>query len=322
MQFNWIDLCIAIVFVYQAYDGWRRGSFSLLSNILSFLASLWLAIRFHTVVGQFIVQRFSIFSSWSDVLGYIVIVFCTQFFLEELFLFFMNRLPNTILNSRLNRWFGSVLSVINTALIVTYVLLLIMALPLRGMLKNDVRSSQIGKMLLALTDTYGKNLKSSVDDIAKKAVKFMTIEPKSKESMPIDIPDEGVNFTIDEGIEKEMVIRVNIERSKRNVPPLIWDNSITLVAREKSKDMFVRKYFSHYDPDGKNVGDRMDGNHVSYTLVGENLAYAPDIESAHEGLMNSEGHRKNILEPRYHRIGIGIIDGGIYGKMFTQIFAD
>jgi uncharacterized protein YkwD len=61
---------------------------------------------------------------------------------------------------------------------------------------------------------------------------------------------------------------------------------------------------------------------VQYMLAGENLAYAPTVEIAHKGLMNSPGHRENILRPEFGRIGIGVIDGGIYGKMFTQNFGD
>jgi len=41
-----------------------------------------------------------------------------------------------------------------------------------------------------------------------------------------------------------------------------------------------------------------------------------------QGLMNSPGHRANILNPNFHKIGIGVIDGGIYGKMYTQEFTN
>ena len=51
-------------------------------------------------------------------------------------------------------------------------------------------------------------------------------------------------------------------------------------------------------------------------------ALAPTVVIAHEGLMNSPGHRANILNPRFRRVGIGVADGGMHGKMFTQNFAD
>jgi uncharacterized protein YkwD len=64
-----------------------------------------------------------------------------------------------------------------------------------------------------------------------------------------------------------------------------------------------------------------DGN-VSFWLAGENIALAPSYELAEIGFMNSPKHRDNILDPKYGRIGIGIIDLGIYGKMVTQNFAN
>jgi uncharacterized protein YkwD len=59
---------------------------------------------------------------------------------------------------------------------------------------------------------------------------------------------------------------------------------------------------------------------ISYKYAGENIAGAPTVEKAHSSLMNSPGHRRNILNPNYTHVGIGIIDGGPYGKMFTQLF--
>jgi len=72
----------------------------------------------------------------------------------------------------------------------------------------------------------------------------------------------------------------------------------------------------------KNQIDRLEKAGVSYSIAGENLALAPTVQTAHTGLMNSEGHRANILEPQFKRVGIGVIDNGIYGKMFVQIFTD
>jgi uncharacterized protein YkwD len=57
-------------------------------------------------------------------------------------------------------------------------------------------------------------------------------------------------------------------------------------------------------------------------VIGENLAYAPNLELAHTGLMNSEGHRANILSPDFNKVGIGIEDGGVYGLMVTQVFSN
>jgi uncharacterized protein YkwD len=94
------------------------------------------------------------------------------------------------------------------------------------------------------------------------------------------------------------------------------------LARDYAKDMLKKGYFSHYDIEGKSPFDRMDDYGIERRYAGENLAFAPSTELAMQGLMNSPGHRENILNPNFSKIGIGVMDGGVYGKMFTQEFTD
>ena len=84
--------------------------------------------------------------------------------------------------------------------------------------------------------------------------------------------------------------------------------------------MWERSYFSHYTPEGKDPFERMKDGHVDYRTAGENLALAPTLQIAHTGLMNSPGHRANILNPNFGRVGIGILDGGRRGIMVSQEF--
>lgn len=322
MQINWVDILIFVVIGYQSYIGWSRGSLSLLANLGSFLGSLWMAIRFHGAVGDFLGEKFGVSAPWVDGIGYLVVAIVTQFIFEALLLYVVNLLPKKYLASKINHWLGSMLSVANSVILLSFFILLILALPLRGSLKQDVKKSHIAQFLALLSERYGGDMRDSVKDLANKATKFFTVEPNSSQSVSLDIPAQGMVYTIDSESENQMITLVNRERLSLSISPLVLDVSITNVAREKSLDMFKRRYFSHYDPDGKNAVDRMDKANVIYKIVGENLAFAPDILSAHSGLMDSEGHRKNILDERFGRIGIGVMDGGVYGKMFTQIFAD
>jgi uncharacterized protein YkwD len=84
--------------------------------------------------------------------------------------------------------------------------------------------------------------------------------------------------------------------------------------------MFARSYFSHVSPEGEDLSNRMREARVGYLAAGENLALAPTLFSAHSGLMQSPGHRANILRPQFGRLGIGILDGGRHGLMVTQAF--
>ncbi|WP_408009616.1 CAP domain-containing protein [Pseudalkalibacillus sp. A8] len=120
--------------------------------------------------------------------------------------------------------------------------------------------------------------------------------------------------------EQQMVDLVNQERQKAGLAPLEVDPALTKMARAKSKDMIDNNYFSHNSPTYGSPFDMMKQFGIEYNTAGENIAGNSSVEGAHTSLMNSDGHRKNILGSQYTKIGIGIVDGGPYGKMFSQEF--
>lgn len=319
---NWVDIIIVALLLYEVYNGWKRGFVILLVNLFSFLASLWLAVRYQGMVGNFITEKFGVAASWSNVVGYMGIAFVAQIVIESLLIRAVNKLPQKFQVSRVSRWLGGLVSAGSAFIVAAFFLLLMLQLPLRGSIKQDIKHSFIGSRLVIFSERYGGMMQSSLDQISREAVKFVTVAPDSNERIPLELPQRTISLAEDEAVEIRMVELVNQERISRGIPELRVDAEMVTAARGKSRDMFARRYFSHYDPDGKNAADRMNMAGVAYTFVGENLAYAPDLSSAHQGLMNSEGHRINILETRFHRIGIGVIDGGNYGLMFTQLFAD
>jgi uncharacterized protein YkwD len=123
-----------------------------------------------------------------------------------------------------------------------------------------------------------------------------------------------------EDLEVKMLELVNEERIKRGLSPLKADPEMTLVARAHSRDMFARGYFSHYTPEGKDPFDRMKEAGVRFVTAGENLALGKTLNICHNGLMNSPGHKANILHKSFGRLGIGILDGGVHGLMISQEF--
>jgi len=134
---------------------------------------------------------------------------------------------------------------------------------------------------------------------------------------PIPVQNQHQALTPD---ELKIVELVNQERLKRGLPLLKVDMELVRIARMKSQDMVTHGYFSHYSPTYGSPFDMLKKAEISYLYAGENIAGAPTVEMAHNALMNSLGHRKNILNPNYTHIGIGIVEGGPYGKMFTQTF--
>lgn len=120
--------------------------------------------------------------------------------------------------------------------------------------------------------------------------------------------------------EQQMLDLVNQERQKQGLPALKADPELTKVARVKAKDMIDNNYFDHNSPTYGSPFDMMKKFGVEYKTAGENLAGNSSVEGAHQNLMNSQGHRENILKSDYTNVGIGVVDGGQYGKMFVQLF--
>lgn len=121
--------------------------------------------------------------------------------------------------------------------------------------------------------------------------------------------------------EQAMVLMVNQARAEAGLAPLTVDPLLVKTARMKSQDMADLGYFSHTSPTYGSPFDLMRSQGIGYRYAGENLAGSPTVQRAHTGLMNSQGHSANILSRNYTRIGVGVVDGGRYGKMFTQHFA-
>lgn len=322
IPFTWIDWTIIAVLVYYALQGWSAGFADLGLSFITFFISLWLSIKFHAPVGDFLSQKFGIPVMWTTVLGYILVAFIAQTILSELARLILVRIPKRVISSKFNKWLGLVVSLFNGAVVAAFFLLVILALPLRGTVKIDVNNSTIGNLMVTVAQRYGGPINSTINDASQQVMKFATVEPDSNERVSLPIFPTESELKIDADSEQKMLDLVNQERTKAGVRKLSFDAAITTVARDYSKDMFMRRYFSHVNPEGKTPGDRLEKAGINYTIVGENIAYAPDLTTAHTGLMNSPGHRKNILDPAFHRVGIGIISTNTWGMMVTQDFAN
>lgn len=109
-------------------------------------------------------------------------------------------------------------------------------------------------------------------------------------------------------LENLMVELINSDRRIHGLKELTYDKTLNSTTRKHSQDMIDNNYFAHENLKGESVKDRMvaDG-FIGYSLYGENIAYGQfNSIYAHEALMNSKGHRKNILEERYSHVGIGV----------------
>ncbi|RDG39875.1 CAP domain-containing protein [Streptomyces corynorhini] len=112
---------------------------------------------------------------------------------------------------------------------------------------------------------------------------------------------------------------VNQERAKVGCAAVRADGSLDALAQAFSDDMAARGFFDHTDPDGRTPWDRADKAGVK-NLGGENIARGQaTAQAVMESWMNSDGHRANILNCDYTRLGVGVHTGA-GGPWWTQDF--
>lgn len=124
-----------------------------------------------------------------------------------------------------------------------------------------------------------------------------------------------------EGFEYQLFDLTNAARVKHDLPILTWDNDVRETARKHSLDMAENQYFSHTNLQGQSPFDRMKEDNIHFLTAGENLAYGQYSSIfAHQGLMNSLGHRKNILREDYKFLGVGVAFNNESQPYYTENF--
>jgi uncharacterized protein YkwD len=136
-------------------------------------------------------------------------------------------------------------------------------------------------------------------------------------------PTTPSSVTVD-SVEFASFSLVNDERrTTESASKLAKEAAVARVAREYSQEMKRDGFFSHTAPDGKRLESRLREAGIQFSSAGENLAKVTNSSDpasyAHTLLMQHEEHRKNILDAKYHFLGIGAARDG-ETVWITQIF--
>ncbi|YCA41879.1 CAP domain-containing protein [Bacillus sp. JZ8] len=126
---------------------------------------------------------------------------------------------------------------------------------------------------------------------------------------------------LQKGFEYQLFDLTNAARVNHGLPILTWDDQVKETALAHSEDMAEHNYFDHQNLQGQSPFDRMKEDNIRFTVAGENLAYGQFSSIfAHEGLMNSLGHRKNILQPDFRWLGVGVAFNEEAQPYYTENF--
>ena len=145
-------------------------------------------------------------------------------------------------------------------------------------------------------------------------------KPDSAPSNPNTTPEQKPSTDFS-SYQQQVLDLVNAERAKRGISALTLDSSLSSVATKKSQDMVNKNYFDHTSPTYGSPFDMMKQFGISYRSAGENIAKGQKTpQEVVAAWMNSEGHRKNILNPNFTNLGVGIAKDSNKTTYWTQMF--
>ena len=328
--FSWPDLLVISGVAFSAWAATRRGFLAVLLSLVGFVLSLLIAFALYRLVAAWLTSAFQWSPVWTVPLSFVglwVLVEAVFGAIEKLVIRRFFQFNYSPASRGLAVLPGAAQGLVGAAVMLT----LLALIPFGAGMRDAVLNSPIAGTLVQSTLAIERPLEGIFGPAAREALGFLTVRPPTTpgEGNAQATNPDGVelNFTVENGTaepstEQAMLDLINRERTSNGLQPLVMDPELVLVARAHADDMFKRGYFAHDTPEGVDPFQRMDAANIQYRLAGENLALAPTLDIAHNGLMNSPGHRANILKDGFGKVGIGVLDGGLYGKMFVQEFTD
>jgi uncharacterized protein YkwD len=315
---NLIDIVLLLIVVFSIVGGYSKGFIYGLFDIVSWVGSLAITFYCYHYVVDWIDGNGGYKSVWTVPVAFFITFIIVRIIVGAIIGWVLGAVPRETHENVLNRALGVFPGLLNGLILAALLATFLLIVPITRGITEKAQNSWIAQRLSEPVADIEDKLSPIIDETVQKTIGRLTIDPESQKFIKLPYTVEKPQPRPD--LEAKMLGLLNAERTKRGLQPLKADAEMKEVARAHSADMFERGYFSHYTPEKNDPFDRMKAQQVKFITAGENLALARTVLMAHEGLMNSPGHRANILQPSFGRVGIGIMDGGIYGIMVTQDF--
>jgi uncharacterized protein YkwD len=315
-----IDIVVLVLVGFAAWSGYRAGFVATTYSLASWILAAAAALAFEGVAAKAIDIFIHLPAQLETTIGFVAVIAVVEMLLAATGHLAVRPIVAALRRGPLDvadRILGAVPSVARTLFVVAVLILAIEALPVSSEIKAAVEDSRTARIVNDQVQTYQPQIAAFTSQLGGGPLLVTKLGEEDTEKL--DLPD-GLSLAPDPVAEKELFGLVNQERTQRGLAALTWDDRLVPVARAHSEEMFKLKYFGHQSPVAGSPFDRLKAARITYTRAGENLAYAQSVAVAHRALMDSPGHRENILRPEFTRIGIGVINAGAYGRMVTQLF--
>lgn len=186
----------------------------------------------------------------------------------------------------------------------------------KGLINYQIQQDQEYDVFL-IDDNYITLFYDKHEDSTVTAIQIISDEMEQKKDKYFGESSDALK----EGFEYQLFDLTNAARVEHGLSILSWEESVRTTARDHSIDMAENNYFSHTNLDGQSPFDRMTEDDISYTMAGENLAAGqPSSIFSHEGLMNSLGHRENILKTEFESLAVGVAFNQDSQPYYTENF--
>jgi uncharacterized protein YkwD len=326
---NWLDWVVILLLVISVLDGIRRGLLLGVLDLAAAAVGVAAAILLERQAGDGLGRLVPSLPAGLAHLGaFLAILLLVQLLIGatigRLIAALVGAIDRTPLGG-VDRLLGAVPGLVRGVVTVTLFLLPFALVPLVPSVSQAIQQSTLSDRLVSLALQVTPIVEARLGQDLQGGLAGLVVAPPEAESettRPLSLGPPTGELTPDPDAEQRMLDLVNGERTQVGLQPLVADDRLRGVARAHSLEMFQQDYFSHTSTTAGSPFDRMHAAGITFLVAGENLAYAPNVEVAHQGLMNSPGHRANILRAEFGRVGIGVIRSQLQGSMFTQDFTN
>lgn len=313
---NTADIFILFIILLSAIIGYKKGFIYFSTVCIKWCGSVAAPFFIMPFITDFLQSQFRVQELWLFIISFIAVFLFTFGLLsvmESWLLFYTKKTTHA-------HWFNKTTGVIGG--LATGLLLTTVSYHIIHSSHWEEGNEELNESFFATNyrEFFGTSAEDMVNSIAASVEGLQVAGATATDPSFKKESFQTTQFSSDATKELQLLELVNRERSFKNLSPLRMSDELSHAAKLHGADMFTRGYFSHNTPEGKDPFQRLNTLNIAYKYAGENLAYSYTITRAHAALMKSPGHRANILNPKFSRVGISVLNGGTKGLIVVQEF--
>lgn len=320
-----VDFVVGLAFAALAVRGWMRGLVREFFDLVGLLVGAFAGLRFSEPAGEFVADWSGASPGTARVVGGIT-VFILVGIAASIAAHYASKVARLPGFGLTNRFGGAVFAAGWGWILATVVFSVLALAPLPPNAQAMLDESTLAGTLADPDQPALVTFRALAGDRSLQAALGLdellgdeNIVLQDEETYPLE-PAEPDELSRRPHFERTIEDLVNDVRLDAGEARLTRNAALSDLAAEYANRMAIEGRFGHTDSDGGSIGDRADDAGINYRVIGENLALAATVETAHGGLMASEGHRANILSGHFTDVGVGVVEGPL-GLYVVQVFS-